>query len=91
MTSNDTVGAFPPPSPITPNFATPESIAYRVIVASVLGPVIAIPICAIRLYTKRYILRNTGYDDCESDYTSTSVHIAHNVIDAIVLATVSID
>jgi len=42
-----------------------ESIAYRVIIASVLGPVIAIPLCIVRLYTKRYILRNTGYDDCK--------------------------
>ncbi|CAA9960528.1 hypothetical protein PTMSG1_03930 [Pyrenophora teres f. maculata] len=40
-----------------------ESIAYRVIIASVLGPVVAIPLCVVRLYTKRYILRNTGYDD----------------------------
>ncbi|EDU48056.1 conserved hypothetical protein [Pyrenophora tritici-repentis Pt-1C-BFP] len=42
-----------------------ESIAYRVIIASVLGPVVAIPLCVVRLYTKRYILRNTGYDDCK--------------------------
>jgi hypothetical protein len=40
-----------------------ESIAYRVIIVSVLGPALAIPLCAIRVYTKLRILRNTGYDD----------------------------
>lgn len=42
-----------------------ESIAYRVIIPSVLGPVVALPLCGIRMYTKLYILRNTGYDDCK--------------------------
>ncbi|USP75496.1 hypothetical protein yc1106_02770 [Curvularia clavata] len=46
------------------SMSTPgESIAYRVIIVSVLGPVLAIPLCAIRVYTKLRILRNTGYDD----------------------------
>ncbi|KAF2676341.1 hypothetical protein K458DRAFT_239429, partial [Lentithecium fluviatile CBS 122367] len=40
-----------------------ESIAYRVIIASVIGPVITIPICVLRLYTKRYLLRLIGFDD----------------------------
>ncbi|EUC46078.1 hypothetical protein COCMIDRAFT_93891 [Bipolaris oryzae ATCC 44560] len=40
-----------------------ESIAYRVIIPSVLGPVVALPLCGIRMYTKLYILRNTGHDD----------------------------
>ncbi|KAH8728278.1 hypothetical protein GQ44DRAFT_702086 [Phaeosphaeriaceae sp. PMI808] len=63
MTSNNIVGAFPPPPGVSSNFQNPESIAYRVIIVSVLGPIIAIPICILRLYTKRYILQNTGYDD----------------------------
>lgn len=60
---DDTVGAMPAPPDVTPNFENPESIAYRVIVASVLGPVITIPICLLRLYTKRCILRLVSYDD----------------------------
>ncbi|KAH7067116.1 hypothetical protein FB567DRAFT_259816 [Paraphoma chrysanthemicola] len=63
MSSPDTVGALPAPPGIEPNFENPESIAYRVIIVAVIGPVIAIPICGLRLYTKRYILRNTGWDD----------------------------
>jgi hypothetical protein len=34
-------------------------------VISVLGAAIAIPICLLRLYTKRRILRNFGLDDCK--------------------------
>ncbi|KAF2131230.1 hypothetical protein P153DRAFT_287580 [Dothidotthia symphoricarpi CBS 119687] len=54
---------MPPPPGVTPNFDNPESIAHRVIIVSVLGAAITIPICLIRLYTKRYILRNVGWDD----------------------------
>jgi hypothetical protein len=60
-----TVGAMPPPPGVTPNFDNPESIAHRVVVISVLGAAIAIPICLLRLYTKRRILRNFGLDDCK--------------------------
>lgn len=67
MSANGTVSDFPPPPGAIPKFHDPESIAYRVIIVSVLGPVVAIPLCVLRLYTKRYILRNTGYDDCEDN------------------------
>lgn len=59
------VGAMPPPAGVIANFDDPESIAHRVIIVSVLGAVIAIPICFVRLYTKRAILRTFGWDDCE--------------------------
>lgn len=66
MSSDDsTVGASPPPPGVVPNFDNPESIAHRVIIISVLGAVIGIPLCLIRLYTKRRILRNFGWDDCK--------------------------
>lgn len=65
MSSGDTmIGAMPPPSGVVANFDHPESIAHRVIIVSVLGAVIALPICLVRLYTKRYILRNLDWDDC---------------------------
>ncbi|UPX19597.1 uncharacterized protein EKO05_0009855 [Ascochyta rabiei] len=57
------VGAMPPPPGVVSNFNDPESIAHRVIVVSVLGAVITIPICLVRLYTKHRILRNFGWDD----------------------------
>lgn len=59
------VGAMPAPPGVIANFDNPESIAHRVIIVSGLGAVIAIPICLVRLYTKRTILRTFGWDDCE--------------------------
>lgn len=59
-----TVGAWPPPLGVTPNFINPESVGYRIIVAAVVLPVIAIPINVLRLYTKRYILGIVHMDDC---------------------------
>ena len=66
MNSDGTVvGAMPPPPGVIANFDSPESIAHRVIIIAVLGAVIAIPVCLVRLYTKRAILRTFGWDDCE--------------------------
>src|SRR5438874_1454960 len=87
MTS-DTVGASPPPPGVTPNFDNPESIAYRVILASLLGPIIAIPICLVRLYTKRYILRLVTNDDCESLSIQQFLSWLIIAVDCITLATV---
>lgn len=64
MVASDTVGAWPPPPGVTPNFINPESIGYRIIVVSVLFPAITIPIVLLRLYTKRYILGVVHPDDC---------------------------
>ncbi|XPS91107.1 hypothetical protein M3J09_000530 [Ascochyta lentis] len=64
MSSDGSVrGAMPPPPGVVPNFDDPESIAHRVIIVSVLGAVITLPICVVRLYTKQQILRNFGWDD----------------------------
>lgn len=66
MSSDGTrVGAMPAPPGVIANFDDPESIAHRVIIISVLGAAVAIPICSVRLYTKRRILQNFGWDDCE--------------------------
>jgi hypothetical protein len=62
----ETVGAWPPPPGVTPNFTNPDSIGYQLIVVNVLLPAITIPLCALRLYTKRYILKTVHLDDCMS-------------------------
>jgi len=68
------IGALPPPPGITPNFENPESIAYRVIIVAVIGPLLTIPICALRLYTKRNFLRAVGLDDCGSFILRNSIY-----------------
>ncbi|ORY09604.1 hypothetical protein BCR34DRAFT_368527 [Clohesyomyces aquaticus] len=46
-----------------PHDGKPESIAYRVIIVAAVGPAITIPICLLRFYTKRSILRLVTIDD----------------------------
>lgn len=68
MNSTDGIGgAAPPPPGVTPNFVNPESIAWQLILASCLGPALAIPIVAVRFYTAARILKQYHLDDCEFD------------------------
>lgn len=61
----DYPGMLPPPPGVIPNFTNPDSMAWRLIVASVLCPVFAILLCLLRLYTARFIVRKIYRDDCE--------------------------
>lgn len=88
MGSNGTVvGAVPAPPGVIATFDQPESIAHRVIIVSTLGAVIAIPICLVRLYTKRVILRTLGWDDCKH-LSRAFGRRRNNDADSIVLAMV---
>ena len=63
--TGDFVGAAPPPPGVTPSPTNPESIAWQLILASCLGPVLTIPIVAVRFYTAARILKRYHLDDCE--------------------------
>ncbi|KAI8401268.1 hypothetical protein FOFC_18137 [Fusarium oxysporum] len=65
-TDSSTVGAYPPPPGVVPNFTNPESIASRVVLAAALSPVFTIPIVLLRLYTSRFIIKCWHLDDCRS-------------------------
>ncbi|KAF2190055.1 hypothetical protein K469DRAFT_699648 [Zopfia rhizophila CBS 207.26] len=56
-------GAFPPPPGVTLNFVDPVSKANQVVLAAALGPAIALPICLLRLYSKRYIIKRIDHED----------------------------
>ena len=58
-------GVLPPPPGVIPNLVNPESIAWRLILASALCPAFAILFWALRLYTSRCIVRKIYTDDCE--------------------------
>ncbi|KAH6975867.1 hypothetical protein EDB80DRAFT_740424 [Ilyonectria destructans] len=62
-TDDTTVGAYPPPPGVVPNFTNPESIASHVVLAAVLCPVFTIPIVLLRLYTSRFINKCWHLDD----------------------------
>lgn len=61
---NSTADTFPPPEGTTPNFTDPESIGYRVVIAAVFFPVLAIPFLLARLYVKYFIIKHLHLDDC---------------------------
>ena len=88
--SSHTIGVIPPPPGIVPNFNNPESIASYLILPSVLGAAIAIPVCSIRLYTKRSILKLVSYDDCKPSMLPLFCRrrLMAFSVDAIVVATV---
>jgi hypothetical protein len=56
-------GMAPPPPGETANLKNPESIAWRLILTSVLCPVVGLIFVVLRLYTGRYYVRKLFADD----------------------------
>lgn len=58
------IPALPPPVGIKSNFTSPESESYVTIIscAAIVG--IMIVLVFVRMYTKVYILKSVGWDDC---------------------------
>jgi hypothetical protein len=59
-----TVPAATPPHGIIPNFIDPPSIGYRQTTTNIVVLVIMIVVVALRLYTRIFIVKSFGYDDC---------------------------
>ena len=57
-----------PPTGVIPNFIDPPSRGYEVIIAVAICLTFMIPSVVIRLYTRIFISRSLGWDDCESDW-----------------------
>lgn len=53
-----------PPNGTTPNFVNPPSIGYRQTVTNIVVLVIMIIVVLLRLYTRIFIVKSIGYDDC---------------------------
>lgn len=58
------VPAAPPPPGVTPNFDNPPSEAYEIYSISIAMCATATVVLLARLYTRAFILRATGLDDC---------------------------
>ena len=59
------VGLRPPPPGVTPNFAHPESRGYRISITLVVCLVLCTGVVLVRLYTRYFITRMIGADDCK--------------------------
>jgi len=57
------VGAWPPPPGVTPNFESPDSIAWMVITAALVSPIVAVFFVLMRSYTKKCIFNRFDWDD----------------------------
>jgi hypothetical protein len=59
------VGLARPPPGVTPNFAHPESRGYRISITLVVCLVLCTGVVLVRLYTRYFITRMIGADDCK--------------------------
>ncbi len=60
------VPAFDPPPGVAPNFNNPESRMQGLVVTAVCFTVIAGICVCLRMYTRIFLTRSVGWDDCES-------------------------
>jgi hypothetical protein len=58
------VPAATPPDGITPNFVDPPSVGYQQTTTNIVVLVIMIIVVLLRLYTRIFIVKSFGYDDC---------------------------
>ena len=60
------VGLARPPPGVTPNFAHPESRGYRISITLIVCLVLCTGVVLLRLYTRYFITRMIGVDDCKN-------------------------
>ena len=71
-------GLAPPPG-VTPNFIDPPSIHLEASIALVICLAVTTPLVWLRLYTRLYIMKSHGLDDCKLP-TSLSCCFQYQVI-----------
>lgn len=60
------IEAFPPSPGVVPNFVDPESHRDTLIPVIAIGLPLTILFVVIRLYTRQFITKRLGFDDCRS-------------------------
>ena len=59
-------GVVPPPPGVTPNFDHPVSRRRVHAVTAIASPLVAGPFFLLRMYSRIWITRTFGWDDCEA-------------------------
>lgn len=59
------VPAMAPPPGVIPNFKNPESKAYESITTTAVCVSLMMPFFALRIYSRVFVTRSLGWDDCE--------------------------
>lgn len=75
------VPAATAPNGTTSNLINPPSIGYRQTATNIVVLVIMIVIVMLRLYTRAFIVKSIGYDDCKSWPSSLFLHAVPAVND----------
>lgn len=68
--SNPALAKYPlasPPPGVIPNFVNPESHAYQLIITVAVCLAFVVIAVSMRLYTKQFITKSMGWDDCKSN------------------------
>lgn len=60
------IPSTPPPPGVTSNFTNPESKGYESIITTTICLSLVAPVFALRLYSKAFVTRSFGWDDCKS-------------------------
>jgi len=60
------VPAATPPNGTTSNFVNPPSVGNRQTITNIITLIIMIVVVLLRLYTRIFIVKSVGYDDCAS-------------------------
>lgn len=61
------IPSTPPPPGVTSNFKNPESKGYESIIITTICLSLMTPVFALRLYSKFFVTRSLGWDDCKSE------------------------
>ena len=59
------IGGLPPPAGVIPNFTHPYSIVKPALAATILFLILTTVTTCIRCYTKLFVIRKPGWDDCQ--------------------------
>ena len=66
------IGGLPPPSGVIPNFTDPDSITTIAIVVAIVFLSLTTVTTSIRCYTKLFLIRKHGWDDCQLKHIYSS-------------------
>ena len=80
------IGGLPPPAGIIPNFTDPYSISKVILAANIMFLTMTTVTTSIRCYTKLFVMRKLGWDDCQLKYINLLGILADQEIDTMFMA-----
>ena len=66
------IGGLPPPAGVIPNFTNSYSITKVTVAAAIVFLALTTVTTSIRCYTKLFVVRKQGWDDCQFKHTYCS-------------------